>query len=85
MTTIETLKKNIIQKIQVIDNEKTLNSIENLLDSLAIGGVLYVTTDHQREAVFQGAKEINEGNYYSQEEIDKMDTEWLNEERHNFI
>lgn len=77
MATIDSHKTRLIKRILEIPNENVLDSIDNLLDSFSVDAII-TTNEIQKKAIFQGIKDIEEGNYYSQEEIDKMDLEWLN-------
>lgn len=76
MATIDLYKTRLIQKILEIPNEQMLVSVENFVDSFTKKEI--ITTDkNQKKAIHQGLEDIKNGNFYTQEEVDKMDMEWL--------
>jgi uncharacterized protein YjcR len=76
MATIDTHKTRLIQRILEIPSEKILVSIENLIDSYTKKEVV-VTNKNQKKAIHQGIEDIKNGDFYTQEEVEKMDSEWL--------
>jgi predicted transcriptional regulator len=79
MIPIDSHKRKIIERIQGIDNERMLVALDNLLNSLNVSEIQYTTTESQKQAILQGINDIDNGNYFTQEEIDRLDLEWLNE------
>ena len=76
MAAIDLYKTRLIQKILEIPNEQMLVSVENFVDSFTKKEI--ITTDkNQKKAIYQGLEDIKNGNFYTQEEVDKMDMEWL--------
>jgi predicted transcriptional regulator len=78
MISIDTHKRKIIERIQSIDNERMLVILDDVLNSLNLSEIKYATNDSQKQAILQGIKDIDNGNYFTQEEIDRLDLEWLN-------
>jgi predicted transcriptional regulator len=79
MISIDSHKRKIIERIQGIDNERMLIALDDLLNSLNVSEIKYTTTESQKQAILQGINDIDNGNYFTQEEIDRLDLEWLNE------
>ena len=76
MAAIDLYKHRLLQKILEIPHEQMLVSVENFVDSFTTKEI--ITTDkNQKKAIYQGLEDIKNGNFYTQEEVDKMDMEWL--------
>jgi glycosylphosphatidylinositol transamidase (GPIT) subunit GPI8 len=78
MISMDSHKRKIIERIQGIDSERMLTALDDLLNSLNVSEIHYTTTESQKQAIVQGINEIDNGKYFSQEEIDRLDLEWLN-------
>lgn len=74
MTQLENIKTRLIDRISSSKNEKLLSAIENIL-ILTEEPVTY--TPEQFEMLMMAEEDIKYGNVTSQEELDKMDDEWL--------
>lgn len=77
MTTLD-LKKELVEKINEIDDVSFLKAIKILLEARTSGPVISLTPEQQRE-IELSKKEIEKGQYLSQEDIDKMFGQWVNE------
>jgi hypothetical protein len=77
MTTLD-LKKELVEKINEIDDVSFLKAIKILLEARASGPVISLTPEQRRE-IELSKKEIEKGQYLSQEDIDKMFGQWVNE------
>lgn len=74
MTQLENIKTRLIDRISSSKNEKLLSAIENIL-IVTEEPVTY--TPEQFEMLMMAEEDIKYGNVTSQEELDKMDDEWL--------
>lgn len=79
MIAIDVYKRKLIQQIQIIDNEKTLNKIDVIINLLLADESVYVTTDEQKKLIALGLNDFQNGDYFNQDEIDNQDLKWLNE------
>ncbi|MDX9941723.1 MAG: hypothetical protein RBS53_05825 [Bacteroidales bacterium] len=77
MTTLD-LKKELVEKINEIDDVSFLKAIKILLETRTSGPVISLTPEQQRD-IELSKKEIEKGQYLSQEDIDKMFGQWVNE------
>ena len=78
MTMLE-LKSILIHRISVINDIRFLEAIKTILDEKAEDSVI-VLTDEQKQEIIQSRKEINEGLFISNEELDKEIQAWLKAE-----
>ncbi len=76
MSTIE-LRKRLIEKIQLTDDDKLLEEASRLLEVEIEFPDFYIINDKQREAIEEGKKQIINGAYLSDEESNKAIDEWL--------
>jgi urease accessory protein UreE len=76
MSTVE-LRKRLIEKIQLTDDDKLLEEASRLLEVEIELSDVYVINDKQREAIEEGKKQIINGAYLSDEESNKEIDEWL--------
>ena len=76
MSTIE-LRKLLIEKIQLTDDDKLLEEASRLLDVKIEESHVYILNDKQKEAIEQGRKQISKGEYLTDEESNKEIDEWL--------
>lgn len=79
MTTIDIQKNNLIKKILAVPNEGILAELDNLLNNFMSKQEIVATSSDQKKAIKQGLADIKNGDFYSQEQIDNMDLQWLNE------
>jgi len=78
MTILE-LKNILIHWISVINDIRFLKAIKTILDEKAEDTVL-VLTEEQKQDIIQSRKEIKEGLFISNEELDKEIQAWLKAE-----
>ena len=76
MTAIE-LKKLLIHRIEEIDDEAFLNAIKTILDSKSQSQTLNLSNE-QRSEIVESKKQISEGLYIDQTQMDKEFEKWLN-------
>lgn len=77
MSTIE-LRKLLIEKIQITDDDKLLEEASRLLEVDIDESDVYILNDKQKEAIEEGRKQIINGEYLTDEESNKEIDEWLN-------
>ena len=77
MATIDTHKTRIIKRILEIPNDELLISIDTFIDSFTPTSELVPTTTDQKKAIYKGIEDFKNGFIYTQEQVDKMDSEWL--------
>ena len=76
MSTIE-LRKLLIEKIQLTDDDKLLEEASRLLEVEIEESDVYILNDKQKEAIEEGRKQIINGEYLTDEESNKEIDEWL--------
>jgi predicted transcriptional regulator len=76
MSTIE-LRKLLIEKIQLTDDDKLLEEASRLLEVDIEESDVYILNDKQKEAIEEGRKQIINGEYLTDEESNKETDEWL--------
>ena len=78
MTMLE-LKSILIHRISEINDIRFLEAIKTILDEKAEDSVI-ILTDEQKQEIIQSRKEIKEGLFISNEELDKEIQAWLKAE-----
>ena len=76
MSTIE-LRKLLIEKIQLTDDDKLLEEAFRLLEVEIEESDVYILNDKQKEAIDEGRKQIINGEYLTDEDSNKEMDEWL--------
>jgi predicted transcriptional regulator len=76
MSTIE-LRKLLIEKIQLTDDDKLLEEASRLLEVEIVESDVYILNDKQKMAIEEGRKQIINGEYLTDEESNKEIDEWL--------
>lgn len=76
MSTIE-LRKLLIEKIQLTDNDKLLEEASRLLEVELEESDVYILNDKQKAAIEEGRSQINAGEYLTDEQSNKEIEEWL--------
>jgi hypothetical protein len=71
------LRKRLIEKIQLTDDDKLLEEASRLLEVEIELSDVYIINDKQKEAIEEGKKQIINGAYLSDEESNKAIDEWL--------
>jgi hypothetical protein len=75
MTTLD-LKKHLIQRISEIEDMAFLEAIKTILDSKS--QILHLTSEQQEE-IKQSQKQINQGFFITQDQLDEEFEKWANE------
>ena len=70
------LKKYLVSKINLIDDDSILDEIKEIVDKKE---TVYVLSDDHLEKLAKSRKQIEEGDFLTQDEMDKKVEEWLNE------
>lgn len=71
------LKKLLIHRIEEIDDEAFLNAIKTILDSKSQSQTLNLS-NQQRNEIVESKKQISEGLYIDQTQMDIEFEKWLN-------
>jgi len=77
MTTIE-LKNILIHKIAAINDVSFLNAIKTIVDTKS-ETTIYRTSAEQRSKIEEGLKQIENGEYYTNEQVESEINKWLKE------
>jgi len=77
MTTIE-LKNILIHKIAAINDVSFLNAIKTIVDTKS-ETTIYSTSAEQRSKIEEGLKQIENGEYYTNEQVESEINKWLKE------
>ena len=77
MTTIQ-LKKEIIHQIAEIDDDKFLNALKTIIESKTQSKLIHLSNE-QKEDIIQSKKEIKNGHFTVQSELNKEFEKWLKE------
>lgn len=72
------LKNILIHQISEIDDVSFLEAIKTIVDSKMNSEVLTLTQE-QKDEIMASKKEIEEGKYIEQDDLDKEIIEWLKE------
>ncbi len=79
MASIETLRNNIITKLQSVNDLKRLEKVNRVLDEEHVEDV-YQFTEAQLKMLELSEEDIKNGRVISNEELHKQTMKWLNEE-----
>jgi len=77
MTTLDSIKTRLIDKILIARDENLLNAIEIIFNSTQTNEKLTLTS-HQIEMLMMSEKDIEQGNLVSESDMKKTDEEWMN-------
>jgi hypothetical protein len=77
MTGIETIKNNLIDRILATRNEKLLQAISNIFESIQTDDIVSLSSE-QIEMLLMSEKDIESGNLISESELNESDSKWLN-------
>lgn len=77
MSTVE-LRKRLIDKIQKTENKNLLEEASRLLDLETDNIDIYKLTEDQRKVVHEARKQIDQGQFLTDEQSNKETDEWLN-------
>lgn len=76
MTTLDSLKNNLISHIMASKNEKLLKAINNIFDSTRENNIVSLNPQ-QIEVLMMSEQDIENGRLISAEELEKSDSAWL--------
>jgi len=77
MTTIE-LKNILIHKIAAINDESFLNAIKTIVDKKS-EATIYKTTEVQKAQIQEGIYQIENGDFFTNEQVESEIDQWLKE------
>jgi len=76
MTTLE-LQEQLIIKIQTTTDEDVLKGVLSLLEFET--DEIYILNEEQQQAIAKARHQVDNGQFYTNEEVDKLTEEWLKE------
>ena len=76
MTTLDSLKNRLIDRIMITKNEKLLAAIESIFTSTQEEDILNLTSE-QVEMLQMSERDIENGDLISESDLDKSDAEWM--------
>ncbi len=71
------LKKYLVSRINLIDDDSVLDKIKKIVDKKE--EKVYVLSDYQLDKLAKSRKQFEDGDFLTQDEMDKKVEEWLNE------
>lgn len=77
MTTLDTIKNQLIDKILLTKNEQLLKAIDTIFNSSKSEEKLSIDT-YQLEMLMMSKADIKNGDIISEEDLRKEDSEWMN-------
>ena len=78
MSTIE-LQEQLISKIQITTDEDILEGVLRFLEFETDKEEIYTFNSEQQKAIAEARRQVANGQYYSQEEVEKLSERWLKE------
>ena len=76
MTALENIKNNLIDRILATKNEKLLEAIDRIFTSTQADEIISLSSE-QIEMLSMSERDIEAGNFISESDLDKQDSEWL--------
>ncbi|MGO4819767.1 hypothetical protein [Flavobacterium sp. W22_SRS_FP1] len=76
MNALENIKNSLIDRILATRNEQLLEAIKSIFDSTQSEEIISLSTE-QIEMLAMSEKDIEEGQFISEAELDKRDAKWL--------
>lgn len=77
MTTLE-LKKILMHRIAEINDKSFLSAINTIIETKS-NSTTYKTTAEQRKRIKEGKAQIEKGEFFTNEQVEKEMDQWLNE------
>lgn len=77
MDTADNIRNNIIDKLLTISNKEYLNALYKLISKSSVENDAIQLSDDQLLMLNMSEDDIKNNRIVSQEELDKMDLEWL--------
>ncbi len=78
MSTIE-LQEQLISKIQITTDEDVLEGVLRFLEFETEKEEVYIFNNEQQQAIAKARQQIKDGQFYTNEEVDKLTEKWLKE------
>ena len=78
MSTLE-LQKQLISKIQITTDQDVLESVLRLLEFETSSDETYFLNENQKAAIVNARQQVANGQFYTDDEVDKLTEEWLKE------
>jgi len=76
MTTLE-LQEQLISKIQITTDEDILQGVLRFLQFETETDEIYILNEEQQQAITKARLEVSNGQFYTNEEVNKLTEEWL--------
>ena len=76
MSTLE-LQKQLISKIQITTDQDILESVLRLLEFETSSDETYFLNENQKAAIVNARQQVANGQFYTDDEVDKLTEEWL--------
>jgi hypothetical protein len=76
MTTLDSIKNRLIDKIMAVQNEKFLEAIETIFVTTQKEEIVKLYPE-QHEMLMMSDADIAAGNVVSESELEKLDSQWL--------
>ncbi|MEN9340624.1 MAG: hypothetical protein RIQ62_1936 [Bacteroidota bacterium] len=76
MSTLE-LQAQLISKIQITTDEDILEGVLRFLEFETENNEIFVFSDAEKEAIAKAREQVANGQFYTDEEVDKLTEEWL--------
>lgn len=80
MTDMKYIKKRLIDRINESEDEKLLLAVERLLAGNSEGAEIHNLSDLEKVLLLLNEKDVRYGRVISEEDLDIMDAEWMEEE-----
>lgn len=75
----EQLRDIVIDKIYGINDGDYLRALDKILDMGRTNGEVYCLNEEQKAMIQLGKQQISNGEYISNEDLEKEEDQWLNE------
>ena len=75
MTTIDSIKSRLIDRILVTENETFLEAIEKIFISTQKNDLISLSSE-QIEMLLMSERDIKDGNLIADSDLDKLDAQW---------
>ena len=76
MTTLESIKNRLVDRILAVQDEKFLEAVERIFVTTQKEEIVKLYPE-QREMLMMSDADIVDGNVVSESELDKLDSQWL--------
>jgi hypothetical protein len=76
MTTLESIKNRLVDRILAVQDEKFLEAIEKIFVTTQKEEIVKLYPE-QKEMLMMSDADIVDGNVVSESELDKLDSQWL--------